>query len=98
MSCGTGTKLELNSGCGSAVRYRVQGGETKRLQSRCRYWMDAGEERYGAMENGRPSGSDGGVTRPQEPESDRLSDLEKGRECDGHVRVFFLKPVTRRKL
>lgn len=39
------------------LRYRVQGGDTKRLQSRCRYWMDAGE-RKGTVgrKDGRPAG------------------------------------------
>lgn len=38
-------------------RYRVQGGETKRLQSRCRYWMGAGErKRTVGRKDGRPAG------------------------------------------
>lgn len=43
--CGTRPKLELSNSPASAVRYRVQGVEAKRLQSRCRYWMDAGERK-----------------------------------------------------
>lgn len=43
--CGTRTKLELSNSPASAVRYRVQGVDTKRLQSRCRYWMDAEERK-----------------------------------------------------
>lgn len=41
-------------------RYRVQGGEAKRLQSRCRYWMDAGERKV-RRRGGRAAGRVGWV-------------------------------------